>query len=320
MDNYKDLGNFLQPSLLKIVQRWLDWLAFEKRFSSLTVLNYEKDMKAFFCFLFRSLNHPVGEKDLKEMSVTDFRSFLADQNQKELARSSIVRHLSAIRNFFKWMRKNKLLENYALDSVRSARPPRLLPKPLEQQDTLRLLAEATKVPKKKWIGLRDAALLTLLYGCGLRISEALSLNQKDFSSSVKALKITGKGNKQRIVPVLPVVSEAMRKYIKKLPFALGGEDPLFVGARGERLNPGVVQRQVRSLRRSLNLKETVTPHALRHSFATDLLEAGGDLRSVQELLGHNSLSSTQRYTELDRVHLQDVYEHAHPRARLRSGK
>jgi integrase/recombinase XerC len=320
MDNYKDLEIFLQPSLLKIVCRWLDWLALEKRFSALTVLNYEKDIKAFFDFLFHFLNHPVSEEDLKEMQVTDFRSFLADQNQKNLARSSIMRHLSAIRNFFKWLRKNKLLENPALDSVRSARPPRLLPKPLDQKDTLRLLEEAKKAAKYKWIGLRDSALLTLLYGGGLRISEALNLNQGDFSSSVKVLKITGKGNKQRIVPILPVVAEAVRKYIKNLPFALGTEDPLFVGVRGERLNSGVVQRQVRNLRRRLNLKETVTPHALRHSFATDLLEAGGDLRSVQELLGHNSLSSTQRYTELDRVHLQEVYEHAHPRARLRGKK
>ena len=167
---------------------------------------------------------------------------------------------------------------------------------------------------KPWLAARDAALFTLLYGCGLRIGEALGLDVGDVPEG-DVLTVTGKGNKQRLVPVLPVILERIRRYLDLCPFGLGPEDPLFVGARGKRLNPGVVQRQMRKIRADLGLPETATPHALRHSFATHLLADGGDLRTIQELLGHASLSTTQRYTEVDQARLTEVYKDAHPRAR-----
>ena len=170
--------------------------------------------------------------------------------------------------------------------------------------------------KEKWQGLRDVALLTLLYGCGLRISEALALNVTDIPKTNDVLVVTGKGNKQRMIPLLNIVKKTLEAYLKERPLK-GCEAPLFIGSRGERLNPGVVQRQIRKIRLYLGLPESVTPHALRHSFATHLLTAGSDLRSVQELLGHTSLSATQRYTEIDTVHLKAVYNQAHPRAHLK---
>ncbi|MBO5997460.1 MAG: tyrosine recombinase XerC [Alphaproteobacteria bacterium] len=317
MQNIKDFQNYLEKKAFEATGAWYNWLTLERRLSVHTAQSYLIDLKEFFIYLRKNLQHSVGLKDLKKLSVTDFRGFLVWRNTSGLGRSSLSRNMSSLRNYFKFLHKNYDIENTAVNAVRSARPPKTLPKPLGQDETLHLLHAAYGAQKEKWQGLRDVALLTLLYGCGLRISEALGLTVGQWRKSGDALVIRGKGNKERLVPVLGLVKKAMSAYLKERAFEISDNSPLFVGARGEQINPGVVQRQIRRLRRELGLPETVTPHALRHSFATHLLEAGSDLRSVQELLGHSSLSATQRYTEVDTVHLSKVYNQAHPRAHIK---
>lgn len=313
---YKSISQTCAPKLAGVIEDWQKNLLSERRLSLKTGESYQRDMKEFMTFLNDHLEKEVSLSDLKKLTVSDFRSFLVWRSSQKIARSSIARGLSAVRNFFKYMTRNDILENTAIMAIRSARPGKTLPKPLSVTDAARFLEAAKNMARESWEAKRDVALYMLMYGCGLRIAEALDLDIGDFSSSAEALTITGKGGKQRIVPILPAVRKAVASYLKVHPTHRPTE-PLFVGARGDRLNPGVVQRNVRFIRRALNLPDTVTPHALRHSFATHLLQGGGDLRTVQELLGHASLSATQRYTEITMEHLQEVYEHAHPRARLK---
>mgnify|MGYP004660851059 CR=1 FL=1 len=317
MQDIKDFQKFLEKKAYLATAAWYDWLGLERRLSTHTAQSYLIDLKEFFIYLFGKEQRLITLKDLKDLSIVDFRAFLVRRSQMGLTRSSLSRNMSSLRNYFKFLHKNYDIENTAVHAVRSARPAKTLPKPLGQEETLHLLHAAYKEQKEKWQGLRDVALLTLLYGCGLRISEALNLTVGAWRANSDALVIRGKGNKERLVPLLPLVKKSVEAYLKERAFEVTKDSPLFIGARGEQLNPGVVQRQIRRLRRSLGLPETVTPHALRHSFATHLLEAGSDLRSVQELLGHASLSATQRYTEVDTVHLTAVYNKAHPRAHLK---
>ena len=207
-----------------------------------------------------------------------------------------------------------MLENPAIGSLRGPKIPHGVPKPLSAPQALRTVADAGDLAAEPWIGLRDVAVLSLLYGCGLRMSEALGLN-RSAAPFGDTLRILGKGGKERLTPVLPVVAEAVQAYLAHCPYKLAASDPLFVGARGKRLSPRIVQLGMQRLRGALGLPDSATPHALRHSFATHLLSAGGDLRTIQELLGHASLTSTQRYTEVDAARLLDVYGAAHPRAR-----
>ena len=315
MQNIKDFEKYFEKKTYQAFLNWYECLSVERRLSSHTTDSYLLDLKPFLEYMQEHKKTLLTLKIFKDMSVTDFRGYLVNRTQKGIVRSSLARNMSALRNFFRFLHKRYDIENTAISVVRSARPAKTLPKPLGQEETLHLLHAAYGAQKEKWQGLRDVALLTLLYGCGLRISEALNLTISDWKSASSALLVRGKGNKERIVPVLPLVQKAMDAYLKERAFEVSGKSPLFVGARGEQINPGVVQRQIRRLRVQLGLPETVTPHALRHSFATHLLEAGSDLRSVQELLGHASLSATQRYTEVDSVHLTAVYNKAHPRAR-----
>lgn len=311
---YKPISETCEKKVNDIIQSWLDNLLLERRFSVKTQESYAFDIQDFMTFLQEHLGQKVSLSDLKKLKVADFRSFLMWETEQKKSRSSIARYLSAVRSFFKYMTRMDILENTAVMAIRASRKTKVLPKPLSVVDAGRFLEAAKSMNKKSWEAKRDVALYTLLYGAGLRIAEALSLNVRDFPMNADALVITGKGNKQRIVPLLPAVHKAMKAYLKANPY-VRADAPLFVGARGDRINPGVVQRNVRFIRRLLNLPDTVTPHALRHSFATHLLQGGGDLRSVQELLGHSSLSATQRYTEITTEYLQDVYRQAHPRAK-----
>ncbi len=316
MQEFKDFQQTTTPRVLSMIEAWQKWLSAERRLSALTAESYFLDLREFMDFLSSDIGHPVDKCDLMDLSVTDLRSFLVYRSSHQVARSSIARNMSTVRNFYRFLSKTYDIENTAVRVVRPARPPKTLPKPLEQDDALALLGAAQKMQKEKWQGLRDVALLTLLYGCGLRISEALALNVGDIPRTNDVLVITGKGNKQRMVPLLGVVKKTIDMYLKERPVDTK-DAPLFIGSRGERLTPGVIHRHIRKLRTFLGLPATVTPHALRHSFATHLLTAGSDLRSVQELLGHASLSATQRYTEIDTVRLKAVYDHAHPRAHLK---
>lgn len=315
-EQYKNFQQTIDSNVADCIQKWHNNLVLERRLSALTGEAYLMDMKEFMSFLFDYQNSVVSLKDLKKLTISDFRSFLVYKASAKASRSSTARCLSALRNFFKFLARNEILENQAIMSVRSPHPPKILPKPLAVDEARRFLDAADHFAREPWQGARDKALYMLMYGCGLRIAEALSLNVADFPKSGDAFTITGKGNKQRLVPILPIVRKTVMAYLRVHPDPAPSA-PLFVGARLERINPGVVQRNVRLIRRYLNLPDTVTPHALRHSFATHLLQGGGDLRTVQELLGHASLSATQRYTEIDMAHLQQVYEHAHPRAHLK---
>jgi integrase/recombinase XerC len=222
--------------------------------------------------------------------------------------------MSTLRNFFRYLDRNDLVHNPAAMTVKGPRPPRSVPKALGMEEALETLKVASEMYDEPWLAARDVALFTLLYGCGLRLGEALGLNLKDAPKS-DTMVITGKGRKQRLVPVLPLVRSSIADYIAQCPHLVDGDDALFVGVRGDRLNPGVVQRQMRRLRPLLGLPDSATPHALRHSFATHLLAGGGDLRTIQELLGHASLSTTQRYTSVDAAALMRVHENAHPRSK-----
>jgi integrase/recombinase XerC len=222
--------------------------------------------------------------------------------------------MSSLRGFFRHLERAGLAANVAIHGVRTPKVPRSVPKALDEKQARETVDAAGKRSKQPWIAKRDVAVLTLLYGSGLRIGEALALDRGQAPDG-DAMTVTGKGGKQRLVPVLPVVAAAVRDYLDACPYEVGDDGPLFLGARGGRLNAGIVQGLVRGLRADLGLPETATPHALRHSFATHLLAGGGDLRTIQELLGHASLSTTQRYTDVDSAHLQAVYEKAHPRAR-----
>jgi len=293
---------------------WLAHLSHARRLSPHTVEAYGRDVREFFGFLQAHLGGQAGLVELRALQISDFRAWLAHRRSDGLTSASLARAISGLRNFFRFLQKTGVLENPAIGGLRGPKIPHGVPKPLSAPQALRTVADAGDLANDPWIGLRDVAVLSLLYGCGLRVSEALGLN-RDAAPFGDTLRILGKGGKERLAPVLPVVAQAVQDYLAHCPYKLSASDPLFVGARGKRLSPRIVQLGMQRLRGALGLPDSATPHALRHSFATHLLSAGGDLRTIQELLGHASLTSTQRYTEVDAARLLDVYGAAHPRAR-----
>ena len=302
---------------LKIaIDRWREWLATERRASPHTIDGYARDIAGFLDHLGNHLGNEPNLSALAALRPADFRGFLARRAASGVARTSQARAMSSLRSLFRFLDRNGLAQNAALAGVRTPRPPRSVPKPLAASEALDVLGAAGHLQRDPWQGARDVALMTLLYGCGLRLGEALSLTRKQIPRG-DSMMITGKGRKQRLVPLLPAVIEAVQAYLKLCPHHPGPDGPLFVGARGGPLNPAIVQLQMRRLRAQLGLADTATPHALRHSFATHLLAGGGDLRTIQELLGHASLSTTQRYTDVDAAQIGRVYDQAHPRARAR---
>ncbi len=304
----------LEPKLASAICAWGAWLGQERRLSDHTLAAYGRDLADFLEFITVHVGGPLGLATLARLRTADFRAWLAARAKRGLKRSSTARALSTLRGFFRWLEKEDLVHNPALSTLRTPRVPRAVPKALSESEALAAIDAAADGSKAPWIARRDTAILTLLYGAGLRIGEALGLNRRETPTGT-AFRVTGKGGKERLVPLLPVVVDAIADYLDACPHALGPDDPLFVGARGKRLQAGQVQAMVRDLRRRLGLPETATPHALRHSFATHLLAGGGDLRSIQELLGHASLTTTQRYTAVDTARLAEVYRAAHPRAR-----
>jgi len=301
-------------ALAKSLAEWRDWLAVERRLSSHTLDGYGRDIAAFLGFLSSHLGKAPGLDDLAALTPADIRAYLARRHAGGIAKSSQARGLSALKSLFGFFDRRGILHNPVLKLIRAPRLPKTLPKPLGAEEALETLSAAATMQSEPWMAARDVALFTLLYGCGLRLGEALGLT-RGRAPCGSSMMITGKGNKTRLVPLLPAVVQAVEDYLGQCPYALKAEDPLFVGARGGPLNPGVVQRQMRRLRAMLGLPDSATPHALRHSFATHLLAGGGDLRTIQELLGHSSLSTTQRYTAVDEAALTAVYDNAHPRAR-----
>ncbi len=311
------IGFAAKPDLGNALAAWRQWLSTERQVSRHTLDAYLTDVGAFLRFLADHIGHLPSLQDLSEARLGDFRSWLSERANAGLAASSRARALAALRNLYRWLDRSGRMYNGMIGLVRSPRAQRPVPRPLPEPDAASLLDEADCAPEAAWIGRRDRALFTLLYGCGLRIDEALSLNRgqapTQAGDSIGSLVVTGKGRKQRMVPVLPVVSTAIQNYLALCPYQGDGGQPLFLGARGKRLNPGVAQRQMRTLRARLGLPDSTTPHALRHSFATHLLADGADLRTIQDLLGHASLSTTQRYTDVDATRIMAIYEQAHPR-------
>jgi integrase/recombinase XerC len=296
--------------------RWLAWLTEERRFSPHTLEAYRLDLHAFLRFLTGHLGEEPGLAHLAALRQSDLRAWLAERHRTGFAKSSSGRSLSAVRNFLRWLARNGLADATALAGLRGPRAPRALPKAIAVEETEELAAGLGAVEAEPWIAARDLALLFLLYGCGLRIGEALALKRREAPvPGGESLRVLGKGRKERLVPVLPAVSQAVGEYLKLCPYPLEPEGPLFLGARGKALAPRILQRRLQELRLRLGLPDWTTPHALRHSFATHLLAGGGDLRTIQELLGHASLSTTQRYTGVDAARLATVYRSAHPRAR-----
>jgi integrase/recombinase XerC len=292
---------------------WTAWLGGERRVSTHTLAAYGRDLAGFLDFLTDHRGEPPGLATFADLVPADFRAWLA-YRAAHVERSSIARGLSVVRGFVRFLERRSLAAAPALTVLRAPKLPKSVPKPLSVADAAELIEAPAGFVAGEWQGKRGIAVLTLLYGCGLRISEALGLKRSEAPQG-DLLAITGKGRKQRIVPVLQAVREAIADYLAACPYQLAADGPLFVGARGGPLNPRLVQRQMELLRNALGLPETATPHALRHSFATHLLAGGGDLRAIQELLGHASLSTTQRYTSVETDRLLAVYESAHPRAR-----
>ncbi len=294
-----------------LITRWQIWLRDIRRYSAHTLDAYSRDLSLFFNFLSDYINHTPQVNDLEEADIRTFRAYLSQRNNKHLEKSSISRELSSLKSFFNWLIRNKVIKNTAISIISSPKQNKILPKALEIDDAFNVLDIAQDFAKSEWQGLRDVAILTILYGCGLRISEALSLNLGDIDHN-NFLKIKGKGNKERLVPVLPVIREKINAYLEACPYNIKQGEALFLGARGERISPRIVQRTLEKIRGYLGLSDNLTPHALRHSFATHLLANGTDLRTLQELLGHASLSTTQRYTDVQIETLKKEYHKAHP--------
>ena len=292
---------------------WTAWLGGERRASAHTLAAYGLDLAQFLDFLTEHLGAPPSLGSLGGLLPADYRAWLAWRAAR-VERASIARGLSVVRGFMRFLERRGLASSPALAVLRAPKLPHAVPKPLSVADAAEIIDAPEALVASAWQAKRDVAVLTLLYGCGLRISEALGLTRGEAPAG-EAITITGKGRKTRVVPVLPAVRQALADYLAACPYPLSRDGPLFVGARGGPLHPRLVQRRMAMLRAALGLPETATPHALRHSFATHLLSGGGDLRAIQELLGHSSLSTTQRYTAVDTERLLAVYEKAHPRAR-----
>jgi len=300
------------------VVRWRAFLAGERRMSPKTVEAYGRDASQFLAFLAEHLGGKVTLARLVKLTPADVRAFMAARRADGIGSRSLMRGLAGMRSFARFLEREGKGRVSALSAVRAPKIAKTLPKPLPVSAAKQLADVDLRAGEERepWILARDAAVLALLYGSGLRISEALGLARKEVPAPGKgdAVTVTGKGNKQRMVPVLPQVLGLIADYIKICPYDLPADGPLFVGARGGPLSPRIVQLAMARLRGALGLPDTATPHALRHSFATHLLARGGDLRAIQELLGHASLSTTQIYTAIDAERLMDVYRSAHPRA------
>jgi integrase/recombinase XerC len=307
------------PDLKGKVAAWLRALSAERDLSPKTVEAYGRDLRQFLAFLAERNGALPCAGDFAGVSPADLRAFLARRRAQEIQSRSLMRALAALRSFARFLERAGEARASAFFALRAPRLARSLPKPLSPASARAMTDPQSRAGEHRepWILARDAAVLALLYGAGLRIAEALAIRCKDAPiGDIDALTVIGKGRKPRTTPIIAPVRAAIEDYLKSCPYALMGDGPLFVGARGAQLSPRVIQLAVARLRGALGLPDSATPHALRHSFATHLLARGGDLRTIQELLGHSSLSTTQTYTAVDGARLMEAYRAAHPRARL----
>ncbi|CUW43304.1 site-specific tyrosine recombinase XerD [Brucella vulpis] len=311
-------SEFLIPARADLAaarEEWLKSLKTMRRLSDNTLIAYERDTRQFLQFLTGHLGEPPSLKEIGNLRIADLRSFLANRRNDGAGARTLGRGLAGVRSLLRHLEKRGLVNAAGASAMRAPRQPKSLPKPLTADDARRVVSADGQMAEEPWIAARNAAVLTLLYGCGLRISEALGLSGDALSDpSARSMTITGKGSKTRLVPLLSAVHKAVAQYRALCPFDLSAGKPLFRGAKGGPLHAAIIQREMQKLRAGLGLPDSATPHALRHSFATHLLGRGGDLRTIQELLGHASLSTTQVYTGVDTQRLLEIYDKAHPRA------
>ena len=303
----------IAPGVSDALDTWLAGLAALNGASDNTIAAYRADLLGFLGFVQAHRGEATGIAPLTRLTLSDMRAWMAHERGTGISARTLARELSAVKSFIAWLAEREGFDPTAVLAVRSPRFNKPLPRPLDEDSARAVIDRVELQSETGWIAARDVAVVTLLYGCGLRISEALSLSWADHPLP-ETLHITGKGGKERLVPVVPAAQDAVAAYVAVLPFAMEPEDALFRGARGGPLNPRMVQKVMEAARMQLGLPATATPHALRHSFATHLLSAGGDLRAIQELLGHASLSTTQAYTAVDTARLMEVYDKAHPKA------
>jgi integrase/recombinase XerC len=309
----EDIFETCAPDLTKALHDWREWLRTERNVSRHTLRAYIGDVGHFVTFLTEYLGKAPALTDISDAGIRDFRAWMSKKAMEGTINASRARSLSSVKNFLHWLDRQGILHNAAIKTVRSPKLPHKLPRPLHEGQAMQVLESAGLLAAEDWQGQRDCALFTLLYGCGLRIDEALSLNIGDLPRD-GYIRVVGKGRKERQVPVIEIVEKVLKTYLEVCPFPAEESRALFLGVRGQRLNQGVAQKAMRNLRVILGLPENTTPHALRHSFATHLLQNGANLREIQELLGHASLSTTQRYTEINAAELIKIYRAAHPRA------
>ncbi len=292
-----------------LISRWQRYLTSEKRLSEHSIKAYLRDVGQYLIFSADHHGEMVSRNTIASARVIDFRAFLASRRSGGISNRSAARQLSALRNFYQYLDRVEAISNDAISAVQSPKKSHTIPRPLTEEDARTSVEIIGEFASDDWCALRDQAVITLLYGCGLRIGEALSLNGGDIDRR-DSLRVTGKRGKTRIVPLLPVALEAVALYRAACPYDIAMDGALFLGKRGGRLNARAIQLSMQKIRIALGLPDSATPHALRHSFATHLLSAGGDLRTIQELMGHADLSSTQIYTEVDSVQLKKVYDKA----------
>ena len=313
---------YAAPCLTKALGMWLEHLKSERRLAAKTLEAYERDLRQFCQHLTEYLGHPPRKSDFSDLKPLHMRGYLARRREAGNGARTLARDLAGIRSFVRFLERRGEASSAGLTAMRSPRQPATLPKPVKPEEAQRLIGIDHQMHEEPWIAARDAAIMTLLYGCGLRISEGLGLTPADFlitdaampDPTARSLRILGKGGKTRLVPVLPIVNSAIKDYVLQCPYVLQPDQALFRGRRGGPVQPAVIQRAMRLMRGALGLPATATPHAMRHSFATHLLGNGGDLRTIQELLGHASLSTTQKYTAVDTDALLKTWNAAHPRA------
>lgn len=308
-------ANLVSKDLLEWLEAWEGWLMDVRRLSANAVKAYVADVENFCGFLARHHGNTLSDAQFAKLSLSEMRAWMASRAEEEKQATSNMRALSSVRSIYRYLRKHEGVENTVADRFSVRRGVAPLPRALSVEDMLKLIEQCDELQEEHWLAKRDKALFMVIYGCGLRISEALSLTCRDISAKQRFLRIRGKGNKEREIPLLPAIYASIASYRESVPYAQTESSSLFLGEKGGVLNPGVVQRQLRHLRGLLSLPESTTPHALRHSYATHLLASGANLRDIQELLGHESLSTTQRYTKVDTERLKQQYLTSHPLAK-----
>ncbi|MCG6904653.1 MAG: tyrosine recombinase XerC [Rhodobacter sp.] len=303
----------ISPALRDAVQGWLSAIKALDGAADNTLIAYQRDVLGYLAFLTGHFGDAAGIAPITRVGVSDMRAWMAFERGRGVSARSLARALSAVKTFAAWLGERENFEPTAILATRSPKFQKKLPRPLSE-DAARAMIDTVELQSLKgWVAARDAAIVTLLYGCGLRISEALGLTGAEVPLP-EVLRITGKGGKERVVPVIGAARDAVSAYVRLCPFPVEPASPLFRGVRGGAVNPRQIQRAMQGARMQLGLPATATPHAMRHSFATHLLAAGGDLRAIQELLGHSSLSTTQAYTAVDTARLMEVYDKTHPKA------